>query len=189
MKLIDAIKSLKSVERYSDKKKPDWRKIIRAIDGARHAPSARGHFSMKFILVTDSSKIEKLKEATQQPFVSSAKYVVIAVTDDKQLVRSYSDRGVRYASRLGGAAIQNFLLALTEFGYVTKWIQYFYEDQVRNLFDIPDNLYIEGIFPIGIETKVPTHELKKPDLENIIYFDKWKNKKMKPVTKIRANEP
>lgn len=188
MKLIDAIKSFRSVERYSEKS-PDWRKIVRAIDGARYAHSAHGLFSMKFILVSDPEKIAKLKEATQQTFVSKAKYVVVAVTDDKQLVRNYSERGVRYGSQQGGAAIQNFLLALTEFGYVTKWVQHFYEEQVKDLFDIPENLFIEGIFPIGIETKVATHEHKKVDLENVVFFDKWKNKKMKPVTKIRATQP
>ena len=188
MKLIDAIKSRRSVKRY-DKKSPDWRKIIRAIDAGRYAPSAGGLFSMKFILVSDEDKIAKLKDATQQSFVSTAKYVVVAVTDDKQLVRSYSDRGVRYGSQAAGAAIQNFMLALTEFGYVTHWVQYFYDDQVKDIFDIPENLNVEGIFPIGVETKVPTREPKKIDLENTVFFDKWKNKKMRDETIIRVTQP
>ena len=62
IKLIDAIKTLKSVTRYSSKK-PDWRLIIRAIDGARHAPCAHGLMSTKFILVSDKDKISKQRKA------------------------------------------------------------------------------------------------------------------------------
>ena len=184
MDLKTAIKKRKSVRRYMDAK-PDWRKIIRAIDAARFAPSAGGQFALKFILVSDEKKIRELAAAAQQDFVGTAKYVVVAVSDDSKLVRSYGDRGVRYASLQAGAAIQNFLLALTELGLVTTWVGHFYEEQVKSALEISDDLSVEAILPIGKETKVKGSERKaKPDLENIIYFDKWKNKKMIPQKKM-----
>ena len=183
MQLQDAIKKRKSVRRYFDKK-PDWRKIIRAIDMARFAPSAGNQFVLKFILVSDEKKITKLAEATQQDFIGTAKYVVVAVSDDSKLVRSYGDRGIRYASQQAGAAIENFLLALTEQGLVTTWVGYFYDEQVKDILGIPENLSVEGIFPIGKETKIKTSERRKVELENILYFNKWKNKKMTPQTKV-----
>ncbi|MCK5449405.1 nitroreductase family protein [Candidatus Pacearchaeota archaeon] len=181
MQLQDAIKKRKSVRRYFDKK-PDWRKIIRAIDMARFAPSAGNNFVLRFILVSDEKKIAKLAEAAQQDFVGTAKYVVVAVSDDSKLVRSYGDKGVRYAPQQAGASIQNFLLALTEQDLVTTWVGHFYDEQVKEVLDIPENLSVEGIFPIGKETKVKTSEKRKIDLENILYFDKWKNRKMTPQT-------
>ncbi len=183
MQLQDAIKKRKSVRRYFDKK-PDWRKIIRAIDMARFAPSAGNQFALKFILDSDKKKITKLSEATQQDFVGTAKYVVVAVSDDSKLVRSYGDRGVRYASQQAGAAIENFLLALTEQNLVTTWAGYFYDEQVKDILGIPENLSVEGIFPMGKETKIKTPEKPKMDLENILYFDKWKNKNMTLHTKV-----
>jgi len=75
MQLKDAIKKRRSVRRYLGKK-PDWRRVIRAIDAARYAPSAGGQFALKFILVSDEKKIGKLAEASQQDFVGTAKYVV-----------------------------------------------------------------------------------------------------------------
>jgi nitroreductase len=166
-------------------KKPDWRKIIRAIDAARFAPSAGGQFALKFILVSDEKKITELAEAAQQKYVGTAKYVVVAVSDDSKLVRSYGDRGVRYSSSQAGAAIQNFLLALTEMGLVTSWVGHFYEDQIKSALSIPEDLKVEAIFPIGKETKVKGNEPRaKPDLENVLYFDKWKNKTMTPKSKV-----
>jgi len=166
-------------------KKPDWRKIIRAIDAARFAPSAGGQFALKFILVSDEKKISELAKAAQQDYVGTAKYVVVAVSDDSKLVRSYGGKGVRYASQQAGAAIQNFLLVLTEFGLVTSWVGHFYEDQVKSALEISEDLHVEALFPIGKETKVKGSERRaKPDLENVIYFDKWKNKKMTPQEKV-----
>ena len=180
MDLKTAIKKRKSVRRFMGKK-PNWRKIIRAIDAARFAPSAGGQFALKFILVSDEKKIAELAAAAQQDFIGAAKYVVVAVSDDSKLVRSYGDRGVRYASSQAGAALENFWLALTELGLVTTWVGHFYEDQVKSVLDIPDGLSVEAIFPIGKETKVKGSERRaKPDLEKVLYFDKWKNKKMKP---------
>jgi len=184
MDLKTAIKGRKSVRRYMDKK-PDWRKIIRAIEAARFAPSAGGQFALKFILVSDEKKIVELAAAAQQDFVGTAKYVVVAVSDDSKLVKSYGDKGVRYSSLQAGAALENFWLALTEQGLVTTWVGHFYEDQVKSALSVPDELSVEAIFPIGKETKVKGSErLAKPDLENIIYFDKWKNKKMTPQERV-----
>lgn len=183
MQLTDAIKKRKSVRKYSHKS-PNWRKIIRAIDLTRFSPSAGNQFSLKFILVSDKYKIGKLSEATQQEFVGTAQYVVVAVSDDSKLIKLYGERGIRYSSLQAGASIQNFLLALTEQGLVTTWVGHFYDEQVKEVLDIPESFSVEGVFPVGIETKIKTKERLKPDLENIIYFDKWGNKKMELQTRV-----
>ncbi|MDP2947216.1 MAG: nitroreductase family protein [Nanoarchaeota archaeon] len=181
MELRDAIKKRKSVRRFSDSK-PNWRKVIEAIDMARIAPAAGNIFSLKFILVNDEEKIKKLAEASQQGFVRTAKFVVVVVSDNLRLIRSYGERGMRYCSLQGGASIQNFLLALTELGMVTTWVGYFYDDQVKEILSIPAEMNVEGIFPIGKESKIKTPEKQKAELENILYFNKWNNKKMVPET-------
>ncbi len=183
MKLRDAIESRASVRKFHHKK-PDWRKVIRAIDAARFAPSAGNQFVMRFIMVSDEKKIKEIAEATQQPFVGTAQFIVVAVSDDSKLVRSYGDAGVRYAAQQAGAAIQNFLLALVDEKLVTTWIGHFYEEQVQRTLDIPENLKIEAVFPIGRETKIATHEKMKMKLEQVLYFDKWGNKLMTPRKKI-----
>jgi len=177
MQLKEAIEKRKSVKRFHHKK-PDWKKIIRAIDMVRFAPSAGNKFVAKFILVSDEKKIEKLGEASQQAFVGKAKYIVVCVSDDSRLISDYGERGERYTAQQAGAAIQNFLLALTEQKLVTTWVGHFYDDQVRRILYIPEGLKIEAMFPIGIETKVKAVSRRKLDLDQVIYYDKWKNKTM-----------
>ncbi|MBT7102325.1 hypothetical protein HN935_02325 [archaeon] len=183
MQLKDAIESRKSVKRFHHKK-PNWRKIIKAIDAVRFAPSAGNQFVTKFILVSDEKKIAELAKASQQSFIGEAQYVVVAVSDDSSLVRDFGERGVRYTAQQAGAAIENFLLALTEQKLVTTWVGHFYDDQVRRTLKIPEGLHIEAMFPIGIETKIKTTPKRQRKLDGIINFDKYGEKKMTPGLKL-----
>ena len=183
MKLDDAIKQRKSVKRF-DLKKPDWRKIIRAIDSARFAPCAGNQFVTRFILVSDKKKIAELAAASQQDFVGTAQYIVVAVSDDSNLIRDYDKRGARYCAQQAGAAIENFLLALMDQKLITTWVGHFYEEQVRRTLGIPEGLHIEALFPIGIETKIKTREKRKMNLDHILYINKFGEKKMTPMVKV-----
>ena len=171
------------MKRFMDKK-PDWRKIIRAIDAARFVPAAGNNYVLRFILVDDAQRIAKIAKATQQGFVGTAKYIVIAVSEDSKLVRLFGNRARRYAGQQAGAAIQNFLLALTDEGLVTSWVGHFSDELVAEAVGLDEGVTIEAIFPIGIETKIKTPQKPKPLLENILYFDKWKEKKMRPETRV-----
>jgi len=185
MQLTNAIKTRKSVKRFLDKK-PDWRKIIKAIDMARFAPTAGNQFCLRFILIQDKKKIEQLSEASQQDFINKAHFVVAVVSDDTKLKQLYDKRGTIYARQQAGAAIQNFLLALTEQGLATTWVGHFVESQIKRTLELPSEINVEAIFPIGKQTKALAESLskQKPDLENLLYFDKWKNKNMQPQTRV-----
>ena len=182
MKLRDAIEKRTDVKRF-DLKKPNWRGIVRAIDAARFAPSAGNHFAARFILVSDENVIEKLEAASQQSFIGKAKYVVVVISDNKELVRSYGERGKIYARQHTGAVIENFLLALEEEKLVTSWVWYFVDEQVRRVLGVPENMNVEGIFPVGKKTKVAGKEKRNAKLENILYFEKFGNNKMVGMTK------
>jgi nitroreductase len=153
MSFKDLIQKRQSIRKFSHKK-PTWRKIIQAIDYTRFAPCAGNQFVLKYILISDEKNISKIAKATQQDFVGTASYLVVAVSDESKLLRSYGDRGKKYCSLQAGASIQNFLLALTELGMVTTWVGHFVDEQVKEILGIPEEMNIEGIFPIGIETKI-----------------------------------
>jgi hypothetical protein len=50
--------------------------------------------------------------------------------------------------------------------------------------EIPEGLHIEAMFPIGVDTKIKTTSRGKMKLDQVIYFDKWKEKKMVGMTKV-----
>lgn len=178
MKLRDAIESRNDCKRY-DSKKVDWRKVIRAIDAARFAPAAGNYYSARFILIDDEDVIAKLARSSQQAFIGGAKMCVVVTSDNKNLVRAYAERGDMYSRQHVGAAIENFLLALEEEKLVTSWVWYFVDEQVRRALDIPESVSVEGIFPIGKATKVRVKEKRSVKLDNILYFGKYGEKKMR----------
>ncbi len=180
-------KNRKSVRKFSVKV-PDWRKIVRAIDIAILAPAAGNQGALKYILVNDPDKISEIAKATQQSFTEKVHYMIVIVSNPLKLERSYGNRAYRYMAQESGAAIENFLLALTNQKLATSWVGYFYEKQIKSVLDIPEDLIVEGIFPIGIEARSSRAKQKmKPELDTVLYFNKFKNKKMVPQTRVRSD--
>jgi nitroreductase len=84
-----------------------------------------------------------------------------------------------FAKQQAGAAIQNILLTLTNFGLDSCWIGYFAETQVKSALKIADNFNVEALIPVGFRNKGYAHKVAlRPELDNVLYFDYWKNKKM-----------
>jgi nitroreductase len=182
MELKKVIRARKSVRHFDKKKKPNWRTIIECIDAARHAPMAGNLFPLRFIIVDDPKIIEKLAEASQQPFVGEAQYVVVVTTDCKMVLNAYEGRAEKFCRQQAGAAIENVLLSLEEAGLETCWIGYFVDYLVKEALGIPDNIDVEAMLPIGYESPVLGKGRtlrKKIDLNQILYFNKYKNRRMK----------
>ena len=178
MELDKAIKSRTSVRKFSSKK-PDWRDIIECIDAARYAPMAGGNYTLKFILVDEPEKIEKIKDACQQDFVSQAHYVVVVCSNPLRTLNAYGKQGEIYTRQQAGAAIQNFLLKITESGLSACWVGYFVESQIKRILKIPKEVNLEAVFPIGFEYEKRRTRKAKIDLDNILYFNEYNKKKMK----------
>ena len=188
MELSKAIKQRKSVRHFSDKK-PNWRDIIECIDAARFAPMAGNLFSLRFILVDDKEKIKKISEAAQQPFISEAQYIVVACTSPSITKNAYEKLAEKFLGQQAGAAIENFLLKIEEKGLETCWVGYFVESVVKEILSIPEGINVEALFPIGYESKKKGSSIRKKqkiELDRFLYFNKWKNKKMKKKESINV---
>jgi len=185
MELNKAIQSRTSVRKFSSKK-PNWRNIIECIDAARYAPIAGGIYTLKFILVDNPEAIKKISEAAQQDFISQAQYVVVVCSNPSRTVNAYGKQGEIYLRQQAGAAIQNFLLKITESGLSTCWIGYFVESQIKKILKIPKEIHVEGVFPIGFEYEKKHTRKYKIDLDNILYFNEYNEKKMKPPKKLNV---
>lgn len=181
MELKKAIELRHSARKFISKK-PDWRDVVEAVDAANRAPSAGNLQSLRFILVSEPEKIAKLAEASGQDFVAQAYCVVVVCSDDKQTVVSYDERGQIYCRQQAGAAIENFLLRITDLGLASCWVGAFVDDIVRRTLEVPDGIHVEALLPVGYEA-IKGKSRKKLDLDNFLFFDTWKNKFMKPIYK------
>ncbi|MCX6749862.1 MAG: nitroreductase family protein [Candidatus Pacearchaeota archaeon] len=178
------IHSRRSVRKFNSTK-PDWRTIIECIDAMRYTPMAGNNFSLKFILVDDEKKINELTEASQQDFVGEVKYVLVVCTIPGRTETAYGERGKNYLKHQAGAAIQNFLLKLTEAKISTCWIGHFVDEQVKEILSIPKDIHVEALFPIGYAFRKPEQK-RIIDLDAVLYFNKYGNKKMNNPPKLSA---
>ena len=181
MEFDKLIKSRRSVKKFKDKK-PDWRDIIECINSARYAPMAGNDFTLKFILIDDKEKIQKLSEVCQQSFISQAHYIVVVCSTISRTTNSFGKRGEIYLRQQAGAAIQNFLLKIEEKKLGTCWIGQFVDEQIKRELKIPGNVNVEAIFPIGYAFKKEKPK-RKIDLDRILFFKQYGTKKMKEIKK------
>jgi len=178
MDLDKAIQGRHSVRKFSNKK-PEWRNIIECIDAARYAPMAGNNFILKFILVDDEEKIKKIADAAQQQFINQAKFVVVVCSNLSRAKNLYGNNGEKWAMQETGAAIENFLLKIEEFKLSTCWVGHFLEEEIKKELKIPEGYNVEAILPVGYEfQKLKTKKLKI-DLDRILYFNEYDEKKMK----------
>lgn len=178
MNLNKTIPLRKSVKKFSSKK-PNWRKIIEAVDSARYAPMAGNIFSLRFIIVSNKDKIEKLAKASEQEFVADVQYVVVVCSAPSRTLNAYEERGKNYLKQQAGAGIQNFLLKLEEFGLATCWIGHFVDAKVKKILNIPEEINVEAFFPIGYEKETAkTKQKRKIELDRILYFNEYGKNRM-----------
>jgi nitroreductase len=175
MQLKEVIKRRHSTRKFHYSV-PSWKKVIQAIDSARFAPMAGNMYSLKFILTNKKEKINLLADACQQDFVRKAPYVLVVVSDRDKVDKLYDYEKKGFAQQQAGAAIQNVLLSLEEKKLATCWIGMFDDKSAHKALDIPDKLTIEAFLPIGIASKAIGKRVfrEKPELENVLYFNKWK---------------
>ncbi len=185
MHVKDAIKKRRSIRKYAltIKGTPeaiDEKIVLEAIDLARYTPMAGNLYSLRFILVSDRDKIKKIAQHAQQDFIADACYVIVVCSKREQTERFYGERAERYLRQQAGAAIQNILLALTSSGLGSVWIGHFYDEGIKELLNIPENIFVEAILPIAKPApNIRLLEKRLPELRDILYFEKWEGKLFK----------
>ena len=177
MDLDKAIKERHNVRSFKKTKKIEYQKVIEAIDAASKAPLAGNITAVNFILVQDKEKIRALAVAAQQDFLEQVDYIIVVCSDRKDLERNYYERGKSYAKQQAGAAIENMLLKITDLGLAACWVGAFSDQTVKRILDIPDEIDVEAMIPVGLELG-QTKQKPKPNLDRVLYYDKWKNKFM-----------
>lgn len=188
MDTIKAIQSRRSIRKYKDKK-PDWRDILEAIHSTQHTPMAGDVFSLKFVMIDKPEIMQEIAKWSEQEFIQDAKYAVAFVSDPKQTKLLYKERGEKYLKQQAGAAIQNFMLHLTNTGLSTCWIGHFNDEKIKKTLKIPESNEVEAIITIGYEKFKPKIKKEKGDIDKILFFNEWNNNQMREIKKIEGRGP
>ena len=162
MDVFEAIKKRRSIRSYEDKP-VEKEKIEKLLEAARLAPSAKNMQEWKFIVITDKEIKEKLVPACKnQKFISEAPVVIAAV----------SDPSFRWYKVDVGIALEHIALEAVELGLGTCWIGAFYEDKVKEILSVPDNMEVVALMTVGYGKEEGKKTTRKP-LEEIVCYDKY----------------
>lgn len=149
--------------------------LKRVLEAARIAPSGSNRQPWKFIIVTDPrTKQELVPLCEGQEFVGQAPAVIIACG-----FNIHYDRGHYMGdySMLVDVAIafDHLTLAARNEGIGTCWIGSFDNDGIKKLLDIPEDVQVVALTPLGYpksgDVFAPVSNRKS--LEEIISYQKW----------------
>ena len=175
MELDEAINSRQSIHSFKSKK-VSWKEVLEAVHAALQGPAAGNKNHLSFLIVEDSNRINKLAEYANQSWICDAGIVIVVCSDDSDLEKIYGTRGRVYSRQQAGAAIQNFLLKITDMGLAACWVGSYSDELIKQSLDIPSHIQIEALIPVGYESGKSVKK-KKKSLENSIFWENWDNRK------------
>jgi nitroreductase len=146
MDVMEAVSKRYSVRRYEDRP-VEAEKLERVLEAARLAPSAKNLQEWRFVVVQKAETRQRLIEAANgQSFVGQAPVVIVACAVDADHVMPC---GLPSFSIDVAIAMEHIALQATAEGLGTCWIGAFDEASVRKVLDIPGNVRVVDLMPLG----------------------------------------
>jgi nitroreductase len=169
MEFMDVISKRRSVRKYKSDpvSKEDVEYIVEA---ARLAPSWANSQCFKFVVVTDPEVKEELSKAGNS-WIANAPAVIAACADpDKPGTKGDQ----KYYMLDVGIAMEHLILAAADKGLGTCWIGAFDEDVAKNVLEVPENIRVVALTPLGHPDESPNPRPRRP-LEEVMYFNKYES--------------
>jgi len=173
MDIYEAIRERTSVRSYTSKPVEE-EKLKKILDAARLAPSGKNGQPWIFIVVTDEEMRKKLVPACKgQEFIAQAPVVIVACGREEL---AYKKMGGYWNSLPVdiGIALEHLMLAAAAEGLGTCWIGAFYEEEVRKLLSIPEDVKILALTPVGYPAGEKQTRPRK-SLEEIVMYERWRD--------------
>jgi nitroreductase len=180
MEFESVIKSRESIRDFSDKKIED-EKINFVLECARLAPSWTNKQCWQFIVVKDKKIIKDLsKTSIINRWLKNVPVIIVACGDPKQ---SGFRNGIDYFIVDVSIALEHLVLAATDKGLGTCWIGGFNEKKVKEILEIPENIRVVALTPLGYPAekkrfagklgKIVIQSKKRKSLDKIIHENIW----------------
>jgi nitroreductase len=169
MDVFEAIQSRRSIRKYQNRPVEE-KKLMQVLEAARLAPSARNNQDNRFIVVQDEKTRKKLQVAAKgQHFVGEAPVVIACCGLNPDYVMSCGQPA--YAIDVA-IAIDHMTLAARALGLGTCWVGAFYEDQVKNILNIPVSVRVVELMTLGYPDETHPQRPRKT-LNNIVCYERW----------------
>ena len=169
MDVFTAINKRRSVRSYKDRQVEES-KILKILEAARLAPSANNRQEWRFVVVRSKQKKKELaKAAKNQKFVGEAPVVIACCADTDHHMMSCGQ--LCYPIDLA-SAIEHMVLTAVEEGLGTCWIGAFYEDKVKEILNIPEDIVVVELLTLGYPDEDPALR-ERLSLSEIVKYETW----------------
>ncbi|MGC9515895.1 nitroreductase family protein [Methanocrinis sp.] len=170
MEVTEAIQKRRSIRKYQNRK-VDNDRLDRVLEAARLAPSAKNLQEWRFVVVRDEGRRKRLAEAAKgQTFVGDAPVVIAACATVTDYVMTCGQ--LTYPIDLA-IAVEHMVLQAAEEGLGTCWIGAFYEEEVKKVLNIPPQVRVVALLPLGYPDESPASRPRK-EMDEIVAFESWK---------------
>jgi len=168
MNLIETRRSIRSYK----PQEVEEEKLNYILQAFRRAPSAKNLQPWKLIVVKDRKRISDLAIAcNNQTFLSEAPVLIVACAKEDEAYGVMGGYMSSYPIDVA-LALEHLILAATEKGLGTCWIGAFKEKLVKDLLDVPENVRVVAITPLGYPAREGVAKGRKP-LAEIVCYEKY----------------
>ncbi|GAH64388.1 unnamed protein product [marine sediment metagenome] len=171
MKVLDVIQKRQSVRKYKEDSIPE-KALMRVLEAARLAPSGKNFQPWKFIIVKDKALKEKLAQASAGQFFMAEAPIIIVGCGFPDNCYAHMGRYMKSWSVDVTIALEHLMLQAQEEGLGTCWIGSFEEEEVKAILNIPENVKVLALTPLGYPDEIPRFRGRK-SLDEIISYDRF----------------
>ncbi len=174
MDVLEAIRTRRSIRRYEPDPIPK-EKLELLLEAARLSPSAGNRQPWRFIVVRDAELKRKLatecawERLSPMRQVETARVVIVGCGLPAESIPVGSFDGYVVDVII---ALQSVILAATSLGLGTCWIGAFYEERVREVLGIPEDVRVIALLTVGVPAESPAAKPRK-ELREIAYGERY----------------
>ena len=169
MNVFDAIRLRRSIRAYQDKPVEE-EKLLRVLEAGRLATSAKNRQEWRYVVVKDRELRRKVAVASNnQYFIAEAPVVIVGCATMADYVLSCGQPSYTIDVTI---SMDHMSLQAVEEGLGTCWIGSFKEDEVKKILNIPAEMRIVEIMPLGYPKFLPDPKPRN-ELEQIVLYDRF----------------
>ncbi|NMC68428.1 MAG: nitroreductase [Spirochaetales bacterium] len=179
--LFDTIMARSSERDFLDKE-IDYEKIDVIMESARWAPSWQNKQCWEYIVVKNKNLIKEIAKSSSfvNLWIAKAPCIIVSCADPS--LSGFRD-GLPYFLVDTAIATEHLVLAATALGFGTCWVGAFNEEKIKELLEIPENIRIVALIPIGYPvpqkpTRVTVTNLilssnRRKWTDEFVHWEKW----------------
>jgi len=173
MSFLELVQARRSLRSYLDKP-VEREKLEYVLESARLAPSWKNMQCWRFIVVEDPTARKGLAESMgetnpgRKALMGAPIVIVLCAVPTESEVWEGKD----FMMLDAGLAMEHLLLAATDQGLGTCWQGLFSEDKVRKSLNVPDNVRVVAMTPLGYAAEERRPRPRKA-MSEIVFYEKY----------------